>query len=292
VSIEKVGVAGCGLMGSGIAEVAAKAGMDVLVREVDEGAVEGGRKRIQKSLDRAVHREKMTAEERDQVMERIRFTTKVEELADRDLVIEAVVEDLSVKNDLFGGLDDLCPEHTIFASNTSSLPITEMAAAVKRADRVVGLHFFNPVPVMKLVEVVRTIATSDETFEAAYAFAGKLGKEPIAAKDNSGFVVNLLLVPYMLDCIRQLERGVATIEDIDKAMVLGCGYPMGPFTLCDFVGNDTTLRIAEIMFGEYREERYAPPPLLRRLVSMGRYGRKSGKGFYDYSGDNPVPLSL
>jgi 3-hydroxybutyryl-CoA dehydrogenase len=292
VSMEKVGVAGCGLMGSGIAEVAAKAGMDVLVREVDEGAVEGGRKRIQKSLDRAVQKEKMTAEDRDRVMERIRFTTEVEELADRDLVIEAVVEDLSAKNDLFGKLDDLCPEHTIFASNTSSLPITEMAAAVKRADRVVGLHFFNPVPVMKLVEVVRTIATSDETFEAAYAFAGKLGKEPIAAKDNSGFVVNLLLVPYMLDCIRQLERGVATIEDIDKAMVLGCGYPMGPFTLCDFVGNDTTLRIAEIMFDEYREERYAPPPLLRRLVSMGRYGRKSGKGFYDYSGDKPVPLAL
>jgi 3-hydroxybutyryl-CoA dehydrogenase len=292
VSIEKVGVAGCGLMGSGIAEISAKAGLDVLVREIDEGAVEGGRKRIEKSLDRAVQKEKMTAEERDQVLGRIRFTTKVEELADRDLVIEAVIEDLSAKNELFGKLDDLCPEHTIFASNTSSLPITEMAAAVKRADRVVGLHFFNPVPVMKLVEVVRTIATSDETFEAAFAFARTLGKEPIAAKDNSGFVVNLLLVPYMLDCIRQLERGVASIEDIDKAMVLGCGYPMGPFTLCDFVGNDTTLRIAEIMFDEYREERYAPPPLLRRLVSMGRYGRKSGKGFYDYSGDKPVPLSL
>jgi 3-hydroxybutyryl-CoA dehydrogenase len=292
VSIEKVGVAGCGLMGSGIAEISAKAGLDVLVREIDEGAVEGGRKRIEKSLDRAVQKEKMTAEERDEVLGRIRFTTKVEELADRDLIIEAVVEDLSVKNELFRKLDDLCPEHTIFASNTSSLPITEMAAAVKRADLVVGLHFFNPVPVMKLVEVVRTIATSDEAFEAAYAFARTLGKEPIAAKDNSGFVVNLLLVPYMLDCIRQLERGVASIEDIDKAMVLGCGYPMGPFTLCDFVGNDTTLRIAEIMFDEYREERYAPPPLLRRLVSMGRYGRKSGKGFYDYAGDKPVPLSL
>jgi 3-hydroxybutyryl-CoA dehydrogenase len=292
VSIEKVGVAGCGLMGSGIAEISAKAGLDVLVREIDEGAVEGGRKRIEKSLDRAVQKEKMTAEERDEVLGRIRFTTKVEELADRDLIIEAVVEDLSVKNELFRKLDDLCPEHTIFASNTSSLPITEMAAAVKRADLVVGLHFFNPVPVMKLVEVVRTIATSDEAFEAAYAFARTLGKEPIAAKDNSGFVVNLLLVPYMLDCIRQLERGVASIEDIDKAMVLGCGYPMGPFTLCDFVGNDTTLRIAEIMFDEYREERFAPPPLLKRMVAMGRYGRKAGKGFYDYSGDQPVPMEL
>lgn len=292
MDVERVGVAGCGLMGSGIAEVAAKAGMDVLVREVDDGAVEGGRKRIEKSLDRAVQKEKITSAERDEVLGGIRFTTEVDDLADRDLVIEAVVEDLSVKNELFGKLDSLCPEHTIFASNTSSLPITEMAAAVKRADRVVGLHFFNPVPVMKLVEVVRTIATSDETFETAYAFARDLGKEPIAAKDNSGFVVNLLLVPYMLDCIRQLERGVASIEDMDKAMVLGCGYPMGPFTLCDFVGNDTTLRISEIMFDEYREERYAPPPLLRRLVSMGRYGRKSGKGFYDYSGDEPVPLSL
>jgi 3-hydroxybutyryl-CoA dehydrogenase len=292
VSIEKVGVAGCGLMGSGIAEVAAKAGMDVMVREVNQKAVDGGRGRIEKSLGRAVHKEKMTADERDQVLGRISFTTKVEDLGERDLVIEAVVEDLKVKNELFQTLDGICPEHTLFASNTSSLTITDMAAAVNRPDRMVGLHFFNPVPVMKLVEVVRTIATSDESFDRAFAFARALGKEPIAAKDNSGFVVNLLLVPYMLDCIRQLERGVASIEDIDKGMVLGCGYPMGPFTLCDFVGNDTTLRIAEIMFDEYREERYAPPPLLKRLVAMGRYGRKSGKGFYDYSGDKPVPLPL
>ena len=292
MSIEKVGVAGCGLMGSGIAEVAAKAGMDVMVREVNQEAVDGGRGRIEKSLGRAVQKEKMTADERDQVLSRIAFTTKVEDLGERDLVIEAVIEDLKVKNELFQALDEICPEHTLFASNTSSLTITDMAAAVNRSDRVVGLHFFNPVPVMKLVEVVRTIATSDDSFERAFAFARAVGKEPIAAKDNSGFVVNLLLVPYMLDCIRQLERGVASIEDIDKGMVLGCGYPMGPFTLCDFVGNDTTLRIAEIMFDEYREERYAPPPLLKRLVAMGRYGRKSGKGFYDYSGDKPVPLPL
>jgi 3-hydroxybutyryl-CoA dehydrogenase len=292
VSIQKVGVAGCGLMGSGIAEISAKAGMDVRVREVDDGAVEAGEGRIRKSLERAVQKEKISEGERDRVLERISFTTDVDSLADRDLVIEAVVEDLAVKNELFQALDDLCPEHTIFATNTSSLTVTDMAAAVNRPDRLVGLHFFNPVPVMKLVEVVRTIATSDEAFQRAFEFARAVGKEPIAAKDNSGFVVNLLLVPYMLDCIRQLERGVASIEDIDKGMVLGCGYPMGPFTLCDFVGNDTTYRIAEIMFEEYREERYAPPPLLKRLVSMGRYGRKSGKGFYDYSGDRPVPLPI
>jgi len=292
VEIRKVGVVGCGLMGSGIAEVAGRSGFDVLVREVDTGAVEGGRKRIETSLSRAVEKGKATPSERDETLGRIRFTTEVEALADRDLVIEAIVEIIEAKNTLFRTLDPLCPQHTIFATNTSSLTVTDMAAAVGRSDRVVGLHFFNPVPVMTLVEVVRTIATSHETFQRALAFARALGKEPITAKDRSGFVVNLLLVPYMLDCIRQLERGVASIEDIDKGMVLGCGYPMGPFTLCDFVGNDTTLRIAEIMFDEYREERYAPPPLLKRLVAMGRYGRKSGKGFYDYSSGTPVPLSL
>lgn len=292
MEIRKVGVVGCGLMGSGIAEVSAKSGFDVLVREVDEGAIEAGRKRITKSLDRAVEKGKATPEDRDATLGRIRFTTEIDALSDRDIVIEAIVEILEAKNELFQTLDPLCGEGTIFATNTSSLTVTDMAAAVNRPDRVVGLHFFNPVPVMKLVEVVRTIATSDEAFDRAFAFAKALGKEPITAKDNSGFVVNLLLVPYMLDCIRQLERGVASIEDMDKGMVLGCGYPMGPFTLCDFVGNDTTLKIAEIMFDEYREERYAPPPLLKRLVAMGRYGRKSGKGFYDYSTPTPVPLAL
>lgn len=292
MAIERVGVAGCGLMGSGIAEVAAKGGFAVLVTEVDDAALEAGRGRIEKSLGRAVDKGKLDADERDAVLERIEFGTDLDAMSDRDLVIEAVVEDLAVKNELFGTLDEVCGDETIFASNTSSLTITDMAAHTKRPDRVVGLHFFNPVPVMKLVEVVRTIATSDETFDAAFDFARRLGKQPIAAKDNSGFVVNLLLVPYMLDAIRQLERGVASIEDIDTGMKLGCGYPMGPFTLCDFVGIDTLHKISEIMFEEYREERYAPPPLLKRIVAMGRYGRKTGKGFYDWSGEAPVPLPL
>jgi len=292
VDISKVGVVGCGLMGSGIAEVAAKSGFDVRVREVNDDFLEAGRKRIRKSLDRAVEKEKLSAEERDAAWDRLSFTTEVSDLADRDIVIEAIVEELEAKNALFGALDELCGEGTIFASNTSSLAITDMAAATSRRDRFVGLHFFNPVPVMKLVEVVRTIATSDETFDRAFAFAKAVGKAPVAAKDNSGFIVNLLLVPYMLDAIRQLERGVASIADIDTAMTLGCGYPMGPFTLCDFVGIDTLYKISEIMYDEYREERYAPPPLLRRIVSMGRYGRKSGQGFYDWSGEKPVPLEI
>ena len=291
LNISKVGVVGCGLMGSGIAEIAAKSGFEVMVREVSDEFLEVGQKRIRKSMDRAVDKEKLTAEDRDAAWERLSFTTAVSDLADCDLVIEAIVEDLEMKNALFGELDGLCGDHTIFASNTSSLTITDMAAHA-RADRFVGLHFFNPVPVMKLVEVVRTIATSDQTYDRAFEFSKALGKVPIAAKDNSGFVVNLLLVPYMLDAIRQLERGVATIEDIDTGMALGCGYPMGPFTLCDFVGNDTLYKISEIMFDEYREERYAPPPLLKRIVAMGRYGRKTGQGFYDWSGEKPVSLPV
>jgi 3-hydroxybutyryl-CoA dehydrogenase len=279
-------------MGSGIAEVAATRGLDVVVREVGDDLLAAGRKRIEKSMDRAVSKEKLSAGDRDAALGRITFTTAIADLATCDVVIEAIVEDPDVKNALFAELDGVCGEHTIFASNTSSLTITDMAAATSRADRFVGLHFFNPVPVMKLVEVVRTIATSDETFERAFEFARALGKVPIAAKDNSGFVVNLLLVPYMLDAIRQLERGVASIEDIDTGMTLGCGYPMGPFTLCDFVGIDTLYKISEIMFDEYREERYAPPPLLRRIVAMGRYGRKSGRGFYDWSGPEPVALPV
>ena len=291
LNISKVGVVGCGLMGSGIAEIAVKSGFEVMVREVSDEFLEVGQKRIRKSMDRAVDKEKLIAEDRDAAWARLSFTTAVSDLADCDLVIEAIVEDLEMKNALFGELDGLCGDHTIFASNTSSLTITDMAAHA-RADRFVGLHFFNPVPVMKLVEVVRTIATSDETYDRAFEFSKALGKVPIAAKDNSGFVVNLLLVPYMLDAIRQLERGVATIEDIDTGMALGCGYPMGPFTLCDFVGNDTLYKISEIMFDEYREERYAPPPLLKRIVAMGRYGRKTGQGFYDWGGEKPVPLPV
>jgi len=292
VDISTVGVVGCGLMGSGIAEIAAKSGFDVKVREVNEDFLAAGQKRIRRSLDKAVEREKLSAEDRDAAWARLSFTTQVSDLADCDLVIEAIVEELDAKHALFGELDGLCGENTIFASNTSSLTITDMAAATERPDRFVGLHFFNPVPVMKLVEVVRTIATSDETFDRAFAFSKAVGKVPIAAKDNSGFVVNLLLVPYMLDAIRQLERGVASVEDIDTGMTLGCGYPMGPFLLCDFVGIDTLYKISEIMFDEYREERYAPPPLLKRIVALGRYGRKSGKGFYDWSGDEPVALPI
>jgi 3-hydroxybutyryl-CoA dehydrogenase len=279
-------------MGSGIAEVAAKAGFDVVVREVSDELIEGGRDRIRKSLDRAVERGKLTEADRDAAWSRLRFSTDLSDLADRHLVIEAIIEEIAAKNELFSALNDLCGPETIFASNTSSLTITDMAAASGRVDRVVGLHFFNPVPVMQLVEVVRTIATSDEAFDAVYAFAEALGKKPITAKDNSGFVVNLLLVPYLLDAIRQLERGVASVEDIDRAMMLGLGYPMGPFALCDFVGIDTVYRISEIMFDEYRESRYAPPPLLKRMVSMGRFGRKTGKGFYDWSGDRPVSVPL
>ena len=292
MNIQRVGVAGCGLMGSGIAEVAARAGFDVVVSEVDEGALEAGKSRIVKSMGRAVEKEKLSPEARDEAWSRLSFTTSLADMADRDLVIEAIVEDLAVKSKLMGALDRLTGPETIFASNTSSLTIAEIAAATSRPDRVVGLHFFNPVPVMKLVEVVRTIATDEEVFGAAYQFARDLGKEPIRAKDNSGFVVNLLLVPYMLDSIRQLERGVASIEDIDRGMMLGTGYPMGPFLLCDFVGVDTTYRIAEIMFEEYREARYAPPPLLKRLVALGRFGRKTGKGFYDWSTKPPRPLPL
>ena len=292
MKIEKVGVVGCGLMGSGIAEVAAKANFDVVVREVTDGLLDAGQDRIRKSLDRAVEKKKLTSVDRDLAWSRLRFSTELSELADRDLVIEAIIEEIEAKNELFSALDGLCGSETILASNTSSLTITEMAAATARPDRVVGLHFFNPVPVMKLVEVVRTIATSDATFDAAFAFAEALGKQPISAKDNSGFVVNLLLVPYILDAIRQLERGVASMEDIDRAMTLGLGHPMGPLALCDFVGIDTVYRISKIMFDEYREGRYAPPPLLRRIVSMGRFGRKTGKGFYDWSGEQPIPLPL
>ena len=286
-SIRTVGVLGAGLMGSGIAQVAALAGFDTVVREVSDAVVQRARASVERSLGRGIERGKLDAAQRDAALARLRFTTSMDDLAAADVIIEAVVEDLEVKNALWKELDALCPAHTIFASNTSSLTIAAMAAATARADRVVGLHFFNPVPQMKLVEVVRTVTTSAATFDRAFAFARALGKEPIAAKDNSGFVVNLLLVPYLLDAITQLERGVASVEDIDTGMRLGTGYPMGPFALLDLVGLDTLHRIAEIMFDEYREKRYAPPPLLKRMVLAGMLGRKSGKGFYDYSQDPP-----
>jgi len=290
--IKRVGVLGCGLMGSGIAQVCAAAGYETIVREVSDELCERGIGGIGKQLGKSVEKGKMTAEDRDALLGRLRGTTKLEDLADCDIVIEAVVEDLALKNQMWQTLDGVCPAHTIFASNTSSLTIADMAAATKRPERMVGLHFFNPVPVMKLVEVVKTIATDQQVFDTAFEFARSLGKEPIVCKDNSGFVVNLLLVPYMMDAIRALEQGVASITDIDKGMQLGTGYPMGPFVLSDFVGLDTLDKIGGIMFDEYKEKRYASPPLLKRMVSLGYYGRKSGKGFYDYSQNPPVPQNL
>ena len=285
--IKNVGVLGGGLMGAGIAQVAAASGFTTRVREVSDAYAQKARGGIEKRLAGAIEKGKLTAAQRDATLANLSFTTAVSDLKDCDIVIEAVVEELDVKNAMWKELDALCPPRTIFASNTSSLTIAAMAAATTRGDRMVGLHFFNPVPVMKLVEVVKTVTTSSETFTRAFEFAKKLGKEPIAAKDNSGFVVNLLLVPYLIDAINALEHGVASVADIDKGMQLGTGYPMGPFTLLDFVGLDTTYKIAEIMFDEYREKRYAPPPLLKRMVMAGMFGRKSGKGFYDYAVDPP-----
>jgi len=280
--IKTVGVLGAGLMGSGIAEVSAKAGYTTIVREVSEELSRKGRARIEASLARAVEKGKLDGADRDAAKARLSETTRLEDLANCDIVIEAIVENLETKNETFAALDRACKPETIFCSNTSSLTITEMSAATTRPDRFAGLHFFNPVPVMKLVEVVRTIATSKETEDAVFEFAKSLGKEPIRANDNSGFVVNRLLVPYLLDAVRALEEGVGTKEDIDRGMELGCGHPMGPLRLLDFVGLDTTYFIAEIMFNEYREKRFAPPPLLKRMVLAGRLGKKSGRGFYDY----------
>jgi 3-hydroxybutyryl-CoA dehydrogenase len=291
-TIATVGVLGGGLMGSGIAQVAALNGFTTIVREIDEPSAARARASIEKSLAKAIEKGKLTEDARAAAMGRLTFTTVVADLAFADIVVEAIVEDLALKNEIWKELNGLCPAHTIFASNTSSLTIAAMAAVSGRGDRMVGLHFFNPVPVMKLVEVVKTVTTSEETFERAFEFAKRLKKEPIAAKDNSGFVVNLLLVPYLLDAINALEHGVASVEDIDKGMMLGTGYPMGPFTLLDFVGLDTTYKIAEIMFDEYREKRYAPPPLLKRMVLAGYYGKKSKRGFYDYTVEPPVVRSL
>lgn len=275
-------------MGSGIAQVSAAAGYETIVREVEQGFLDRGMAGIRKGLDRAVKKEKLGAADRDATMARLHPTLELGDLAACDLVIEAITENLGAKHALFGELGGLCAGETIFASNTSSLSITELAAETDRPERFVGLHFFSPVPVMPLVEVVRCGQTADETFEAAFAFAESLGKSPIACGDNTGFVVNRLLVPYMLDAIRAYEAGVASIPDIDKGLRLGCGYPMGPFTLGDFVGLDTLYHITGIMYDEYKEARFASPPLLRRMYLAGYHGRKTGKGFYDYSGDEPV----
>ncbi len=288
--IRKVGVLGCGLMGSGIAQVAAQAGFETVVREVEQKLVDKGFGGIEKSLGKFVEKGKMSAEDRDAAIGRLRGTTKLEDLADCDIVIEAIIENVHLKKETYAALDAIVKKDAIFASNTSSLTITELSMATARPGQFVGLHFFNPVPLMKLVEVVRTILTSDESFARAFEFARKLGKEPIACRDNSGFIVNRLLVPYLLDAIRGYEEGIGSIEDIDKGMQLGCGYPMGPMTLLDFVGLDTTYYIAEIMFAEYREKRFAPPALLKKMVLAGRQGRKSGAGFYDYASGTPVAM--
>jgi len=294
MDIRRVGVLGGGLMGSGIAQVSAMAGFPTIVREVTNELCDKTMTSIRKSLAKGVERRKITSEVLDRTLLNVSCVSDVRGLCESDIVIEAVSEDLEIKNSLWKELNVVCRPEAIFASNTSSLTIAAMAASCGRPDRMLGLHFFNPVPVMKLVEVVRTITTSDETADTAFAFVEKLGKEPIRAKDSSGFVVNLLLVPYMLDAIRALEANVATVEDIDKGMQLGAGHPMGPFTLLDFVGLDTVLKISEIMFAEYREKRYAPPPLLNRMVMAGMFGRKSGRGFYDYTKDpkNPTPMNL
>jgi 3-hydroxybutyryl-CoA dehydrogenase len=292
LSISRVGVLGCGLMGSGIAQTAAVAGFTTVARDVAEPLLEKGRAGILKSLGKLVEKGKLDQKSRDAAVGKLTFTTDLAALRDCDIIIEAVTEDLDLKNGLWRELDRLCPPTTIFASNTSSLTIAAMAASTTRSDRFVGLHFFNPVPLMPLVEVVRTVTTSQETFDRAYAFAHRLGKEPVTAVDSPGFIVNLLLVPYLLDAARALERGVATTADLDRAMQLGAGHPMGPLTLLDYIGLDTVVRIAEIMFDAYREPRYAAPPLLQRMVIAGFLGRKNGRGFYDYAVDPPVPTEL
>ena len=281
--IQKVGVVGCGLMGSGIAQVCAQAGLPTVVREVSPEIVEKGLKSIDKNLARLVEKSTITEAQKNEIRGRLKGTTSLDDLKNCDLIVEAIIEQLPAKRELFSALDSLCPPSTIFASNTSSLTITEIAAATKRPQRFVGLHFFNPVPVMKLVEVVKTIATDLAVYDEMVAFGTKLGKTPVRAHDSTGFIVNRLLVPYLLDAIRALEEGVGSIEDIDNSMKLGCGHPMGPLTLLDFVGLDTTYYIAQIMFDEFHERRFASPPLLKRMVLAGWNGRKSGRGFYDYS---------
>ncbi|MGH9972158.1 MAG: 3-hydroxyacyl-CoA dehydrogenase family protein [Pyrinomonadaceae bacterium] len=296
MEIRKVGVLGCGLMGSGIAQVAASAGFETVVREVSDEVIAKGFLGIEKSLGKFAEKGTITSEQQKQTRDRLSGTTSFEDLADCDIIIEAIIENLEEKRKTYKQLDGICKPDTIFASNTSSISITEMMNVTSplRQQRFIGLHFFNPVPLMKLVEVVRTILTDEAIYEQGVEFAKRLGKVPVRAGDRTGFIVNRLLVPYMLDAIRALEEGVGSIVDIDTSMKLGLGYPMGPFTLGDFVGLDTTYYIAEIMFNEFREKRFAPPPLLKRMVMAGLYGRKSGRGFYDYTTDpkNPTPMNL
>ena len=283
MAIRNVGVLGCGLMGSGIVQVAAQAGFPTVVAEATQELLDRGLGGLRRSLDALVAKARMDEKTRDEVLGRIRGVVGLEGFRDCDLVIEAITENQPLKNETFAKLDRICPPHALLASNTSSCNITAMAAATKRPGQVLGLHFFNPVPLMKLVEVVQTILTDEKSVLAAYEWVQGVGKVAVRAKDSTGFIVNRLLVPYLLDAIRVYEGGLASLEDIDQAMKLGCGYPMGPFTLLDLVGLDTTMYVAEVMFDEYREPRYAPPPLLKRMVMAGQLGRKSGKGFYSYS---------
>ena len=282
MEIKKVSVLGCGLMGSGIAQVCATAGFDVTVLELDQKYLDKGFAGIEKSLAKIASKGGFTETEKDAIRARLKGTTNRQDLADCDIVIEAIIENVQQKRDMYDSLDGIVKREAIFATNTSSISVTELMAATKRPERFIGMHFFNPVPLMKLVEVVKTIATAPDVYDSAYEFAKKLGKVPVRTSDKTGFIVNRLLVPYLLDAIRAYEEGVGSIEDIDNAMKLGCGYPMGPFTLLDFVGLDTTYYITHVMYNEFKERRFASPPLLKRLVMAGWYGRKTGRGFYDY----------
>ncbi len=289
MDIKKVGVLGCGLMGSGIAQVCATAGFDATVLEVEQKFIEKGFAAIRNSLEKLAAKDKLK-ERPDTILSRLKGTTRKEDLAGCDFIVEAIVENLEEKRKMFASIDPIVKPSAIFASNTSSISITEVMSATRRPGQFVGLHFFNPVPLMKLVEVARTIVTTDETFETAYAFGAKLGKVPVRTTDKTGFIVNRLLVPYLLDAVRAYEEGVGSIADIDASMKLGCGYPMGPFTLLDYVGLDTTYYITHVMFDEFREKRFASPSLLKRMVMAGWYGKKNGKGFYDWSNpEAPVP---
>jgi 3-hydroxybutyryl-CoA dehydrogenase len=288
MEIQRIGIIGVGLMGAGIAEVCARAGYDTLVREINDELLAKGLERIEASMQTAVNHGKLTSADQEAARSRVRGTTRLEDFADRDLVIEAAIEDIRLKRELFAQLDQICPPHAILASNTSSIPIIQLAAATQRPGRVLGMHFFNPVPTMQLIELVRTLTTSDEALEAVRAVGERLGKRMIVSKDRAGFIVNYLLMPYMLDAVRMLEQGFASKEDIDLGMMLGTSYPMGPFTLADFVGLDTALHIADVLFEAFKEPRFATPTLLRQMVAAGWLGRKSGRGFYHYqAGERP-----
>jgi 3-hydroxybutyryl-CoA dehydrogenase len=291
--IKKVGIIGCGTMGVGIVQVVLEAGYEVVVREIDASLLDKGIKAIQKGLERSVEKAVLITKAKEEALAHLSGTLALEDLKGCDLVIEVVFEDIQIKKDLFKSLDWICPREAIFASNTSSLSITEMASATRRQERVVGLHFFNPVQMMALVEVIKTIATQDEILQILFEFVKSLKKVPILAKDNSGFIVNLLLTPYLMDAIRAVANGIASVQDIDTGMKLGCGYPMGPLMLADFIGLDVLCKGTNSMFDEYRDSRYAPPPLLVKMVRMGYLGRKAGRGFYNWSDPkNPVPQTL